>query len=307
MIKILYLHCGTHKTGTTAIQQYLNNNFTLLKENNLTYPKIGYTKNYPYNNHGIAWQISGDPRLKFEKYNNNLDDFYRFLEKSNKNLVISSEDFQFFNIKENSYEEFCIKVKKFDYKIKVILYLRNQLDFFRGIYQILLMLGVRFINSNQAFEIIQQSQNKLELKKNKLTIFFDYFDLIENIKQKLSISSEDIICKSYDENKENLIKSFNQIIGINQEVEVNKHINIGLPQLAIELLETLNKNFYESKIDLKSAAIAQRNILNNKTLMLGRKFQITDEKIKYFFKSEFWQSNNKIEKLYNLEINKFLI
>jgi len=305
--KILYLHCGTHKTGTTAIQQYLNNNLTLLEKNNLAYPKIGYTKNYPYNNHGIAWQISGDPRLKFENYNNNLEDFYKFLEESNKNVVISSEDFQFFNIGENSYEEFCKKVNKCDYKIKVILYLRNQLDFFRGIYQILLMLGVRFINSNQAFLIIQQSQNKLELKENKLTIFFDYFDLIENIKQKLSISNEDIICKSYDENKENLIKSFNQIIGLNQEVDVNRYINIGLPQLAIELLETLNKNFYESKIDLKSAAIAQRNILNNKTFMLGRKFKISDEKIKNFFKNEFLQSNNKVEKLYNLEINKFLI
>lgn len=307
LTKTLYLHCGTHKTGTTAIQQYLNYNSTLLEKNNLIYPSIGYTKNYPYNNHGIAWEISGDPRLKFENHNNSLEDFYKHLEKSNNNLIISSEDFQFFNIEENSYEDFCKQINKYDYKIKVILYLRNQLDFFRGIYQILLMLGVRFISPNQAFGIIKQSQNKLELKENKLTIFFDYFDLIENIKQKLSISDEDIICKSYDENKEDLIKSFNQIIGIKQEVKVNKHINIGLPQLAIELIETLNKNFYESKIDLKSAAIAQRNILNNKTFMLGRKFQISDEKIKNFFKNEFWQSNNKIEKIYNLEINKFLI
>ena len=106
---------------------------------------------------------------------------------------------------------------------------------------------------------------------------------------------------------EQKVKSFNQIIGLNQEVDVNRYINIGLPQLAIELLETLNKNFYESKIDLKSAAIAQRNILNNKTFMLGRKFKISDEKIKNFFKNEFLQSNNKVEKLYNLEINKFLI
>ena len=307
MTKTLYLHCGTHKTGTTAIQQYLNNNLTLLEKNNLIYPSIGYTKNYPYNNHGIAWEISGDPRLKFEKQNNSLKDFYKLLEKSNKNLVISSEDFQFFNIEENSYQEFCEQVNKHDYKIKVILYLRNQQDFFRGIYQIMLMRGVRFINSYQVFEIIKKSANKLIFNELKLTIFFDYLDLIENIKDKLYISNDDIICKSYDENKENLIKSFNQIIGINQEVEVNKYINIGLPQLAIELLETLNKNFYESKIDLKSAAIAQRNILNNAAFMLGRKFQISDENIKDYFKNEFWQSNSKIEKLYNIEINKFLI
>ena len=306
MTKTLYLHCGTHKTGTTAIQQYLNNNLTLLEKNNLIYPSIGYTKNYPYNNHGIAWEISGDPRLKFEKHNNSLKDFYKLLEKSNKDLIISSEDFQFFNLEKNSYQEFCEQVNKHDYKIKVILYLRNQQDFFRGIYQIMLM-RVRFINSYQVFEIIKKSVNKLIFNEMKLTIFFDYLDLIENIKDKLYISNDDIICKSYDENKENLVKSFNQIIGINQEVEINKYINIGLPQLAIELLETLNKNFYESKIDLKSAAIAQRNILNNAAFMLGRKFQISDENIKDFFKNEFWQSNSKIEKLYNIEINKFLI
>ena len=156
-------------------------------------------------------------------------------------------------------------------------------------------------------EIIKKSGNKLELKENKLTIFFNYFDLIENIKQNLSISDDDIICKSYDENKENLIKSYNQIIGINQEVEKIKHINVGLPQVTIELLETLNKNFYKSKIDLKSTFIAQRSILNNKTLMLGNKFQIKDINIKKFFKNEFWQSNNKIEELYDLKINKFIV
>ncbi len=307
MTKILYFHCGTHKTGTTAIQHYLNNNSALLEKNNLIYPSIGYSKHYPYNNHGIAWQISGDPRLKFEKNNNSLDDFYKFLKNSDKNLVISSEDFQFFNIEKNAYEEFCIKINKYNYKIKVILYLRNQFDYFRGIYQILLMLGVRFINSNQALEIIKKNGNRLELKENKLTILFNYFDLVENIKKNLSISDEDIICKSYDENKENLIKSFNHIIGIDHEVEKIKHINVGLPQLTIELLETLNKNFYKSKIDLKSTLIAQKSILNNRAFMLGSKFQIKDTNIKKFFKNEFWQSNNKIEELYDLKINKFLV
>ena len=306
LTKTLYLHCGTHKTGTTAIQQYLNNNLTLLEKNNLIYPSIGYTKNYPYNNHGIAWEISGDPRLKFEKHNNSLKDFYKLLEKSNKDLIISSEDFQFFNIKENSYEEFCKQVNKNDYKIKVILYLRNQLDFFRGIYQIILMRA-RFINSNQVFKMIKESFNKLIINEMKLTIFFDYLNLIENIKDKLYISNDDIICKSYDENKNNLINSFNQIIGINENVEKDENVNIGLPQLTIELVETLNRNFYSSEIDAKSAEIAQRHILANEIFMLGKKFQIYDENIKKYFKDEFQESNNKIEKLYNLEINKFLI
>ena len=306
MEKILYLHCGTHKTGTTSIQHYLNNNKELLEKNNLIYTNIGNTKQYPYNNHGIAWHLSGDPRLKFEKDNNSLKEFYNFLKVSEKNIIISSEDFQFFNIEKNSYSGFCEEISKYNFKIKPIIYLRNQIDFFRGIYQIFLMLGVRFINYHQAFKIIQDNNSKLELKNNKLTIFFNYLDLIENIKEKLDIKDEDIICKSYDQNKQNLIKSLNNILGINETLEINIPRNVALPELVIELLETLNRNFHKSKIDLNSVTVAHRNILGNKAFRLGQKFKIEDENIKKFFKDQFYQSNSKIEKIYNIEINKFL-
>ena len=76
--------------------------------------------------------------------------------------------------------------------------------------------------------------------------------------------------------------------------------------LVIELLETLNRNFHKSKIDLNSVTVARRNILGNKAFRLGQKFKIEDENIKKFFKDQFYQSNLKIEKIYNIEINKFL-
>lgn len=307
MKKILYLHCGTHKTGTTTIQHYLNDNKSLLEKNNLIYPSIGKTKRIPYGHHGIAWNISGDPRLKYEKNNEYLNDFFKFLKNSEKNIVISSEAFQFYNIEKNSYSKFCEELDKADYKIKPIIYLRNQIDFFKGIYQIMLMLGVKFLSCKHALNIIKNSNNRLVLKENKLTFFFNYFELIENVKEKLNITNNDIICKSYDENKENLIKSFNNVIGISDEVELNSHKNIGLPQLVIELLETLNKNVVSSNIDLKSTENTRKNILNNEMYRLGKKFKIDDENIKIFLKNEFYQSNSLIEKTYNIEINKFLI
>ena len=44
--------------------------------------------------------------------------------------------------------------------------------------------------------------------------------MIENIKEKLVVKDEDIICKSYDQNKENLIKSLNTILGIDEKLEI---------------------------------------------------------------------------------------
>lgn len=307
MKKILYLHCGTHKTGTTTIQHYLNDNKSLLEKNNLIYPSIGKTKKIFYAQHGIAWSISGDPRIKYEQNKEFLSDFFKFLKDSEKNLVMSSEDFQFYNIEKNSYSKFCEELDKADYKIKPIIYIRNQIDFFKGIYQILLMLGVQFLDCEHALNIIKEKNNRLELKENKLTFLFNYFELIENIKEKLNVTDNDIICKSYDENRENLIKSFNNIIGINEDVEFDYHKNISLPQLVIELLETLNKNLKRSNIDFKTAKNARKNILFNEIYRLGENFKIDDENIKIFFKNEFYQSNSIIEKIYNIEINKFLI
>ena len=307
MKKILYLHCGTHKTGTTTIQHYLNDNKSILEKNNLIYPSIAKTKKIFYNHHGIAWSISADPRIKYEQNKDFLNDFFKFLKDSEKNLVISSEDFQFYNIGKDSYSKFCEEVDKADYKIRPIIYLRNQIDFFKGIYQILLMLGVQFLDCDHALNIIKEKNNRLELKENKLTFLFNYLELIENIKEKLNVANNDIICKSYDENRENLIKSFNNIIGINDDIELNSHKNIGLPKLVIELLETLNKNVKKSNIDLKTAANARKNILFNEIYRLGENFKIDDENIKIFFKNEFYQSNSIIEKIYNIEINKFLI
>lgn len=307
MKKILYLHCGTHKTGTTTIQHYLNDNKSLLEKNNLIYPSIAKTKKIFYNHHGIAWSISDDPRIKYEQNKDFLNDFFKFFKDSEKNLVISSEDFQFYNIGKNSYSKFCEELDKANYKIKPIIYLRNQIDFFKGIYQILLMLGVQFLDCEHALNIIKEKNNRLELKENKLTFLFNYFELIENIKEKLNVTDNDIICKSYDENRENLIKSFNNIIGINDDIELNSHKNIGLPKLVIELLETLNKNIKRSNIDLKTAANARKNILFNEIYRLGENFKIDNKNIKIFFKNEFYHSNSLVEKIYNIEINKFLI
>ena len=145
-------------------------------------------------------------------------------------------------------------------------------------------------------------ESYLESIKNKINnkIDVEEIEIVDNSKAHTSH-------KSYDENKENLIKSFNNVIGINDEVELNYHKNIGLPKLVIELLETLNKNLVRSNIDLKSTVNARKNILYNDIYRLGEKFKIEDENIKIFLKNEFYQSNSHIEKIYNIEINKFLI
>ena len=63
MGKNFFIHIVNHKTGTTAIQKFLNSYAEQLKFNGIEYLKIGYTDQYPYNNHNIAWELNDDIRF----------------------------------------------------------------------------------------------------------------------------------------------------------------------------------------------------------------------------------------------------
>ena len=67
------------------------------------------------------------------------------------------------------------------------------------------MIGHPYTNINEALNELES--NKYFLKFKTIT-FFDYNILIENIKESLNLNDNDIICKSYDENKNMLLKSF---------------------------------------------------------------------------------------------------
>jgi len=55
--KTLFVHIGTHKTGTTSIQNFLRNHATSLNECGVFVPKSG-TLDENSGHHNIAWEMS---------------------------------------------------------------------------------------------------------------------------------------------------------------------------------------------------------------------------------------------------------
>jgi hypothetical protein len=121
--KVLYLHIGEHKTATTYIQKLLSKNYQHLKNSfEVLYPQTG-RKNVGH--HDFSWYLLGRGKYHQDRENFKIQNLFNEIDSENiKNVLISSEDFEFLNV-----EQIDVLRKKLDEKFYVIpiLYLRNWL------------------------------------------------------------------------------------------------------------------------------------------------------------------------------------
>jgi hypothetical protein len=89
----LYVHIGTHKTGTTSIQAFLRHHSRRLAQSGIFVPETGIPQE-DLGHHNIAWGLRGDPRFSCAR--GTLDDLIVEISGSSAPAgVISSEDFEY--------------------------------------------------------------------------------------------------------------------------------------------------------------------------------------------------------------------
>ena len=123
-----FLHIGTHKTGTTAIQIQLNNNRAQLAEHGFLYPKTGIPDRLT-GHHNIAWQLRGDRR--FAPNLGTLDDLFVEIDEFDHHVILSSEDFE---CAVGNLGDFIGRLEQHGCKVAVVVYLRDQLSYCRSLY-----------------------------------------------------------------------------------------------------------------------------------------------------------------------------
>jgi hypothetical protein len=138
MKKILYLHVGMHKTGSTAIQKFLHFNRFFLEGEGFLYPT---TKYHPVGQQRLAYafneSISPDQSDIIIEAREHCDELFLALKellrkKRHHTLLISSENFS---------PQADVKVLKRigdffnDYEIRVVLYVRRQDRFHHSLYR----------------------------------------------------------------------------------------------------------------------------------------------------------------------------
>tara|TARA_B100001250_G_scaffold414623_1_gene454812 strand:+ start:2200 stop:3663 length:1464 start_codon:yes stop_codon:yes gene_type:complete len=145
-VKEVILHIGAHKTGSTALQNFLHENGKILSKNKIYYPDFNMGMNYHHvllrpickpQKNDFIWDIGHE--FSLETKDDFSDYFSTILSKDFNRLVVSTE-FLFLNkpffrniIEDANFVEYIREVFS-DYKIRPVVYLRNPMDWVESCY-----------------------------------------------------------------------------------------------------------------------------------------------------------------------------
>ena len=140
MRKKLFLHVGTHKTGTTALQNFLMVNKQLLREHGVLIPVSGCIGPHS-GHHNIAWELNDDHR--FQRDYGTLGDLCAEISESDcHTVVISSEDFEYLYSRPEALVALKRRLNDVGCQVEVIVFFREWGEYIISLYAELLKHGL---------------------------------------------------------------------------------------------------------------------------------------------------------------------
>ena len=128
--KTIFVHIGTHKTGTTSIQSFMRRYARQLSQSGILVPRSG-TLSWNGGHHNIAWEIRSDPHL--EPHAGGVDDLIVELEAARENVaVISSEDFEYLVQYPDRLRQFHARLVGLDTIQSYLVFFRNTVDYMKS-------------------------------------------------------------------------------------------------------------------------------------------------------------------------------
>jgi len=256
----VYLHIGTQKTGTTFIQNFLLKNREQLLDKGFLFPLSGIPKGQGvigsscrYSQHNLVWELNKDKNKAYDPRHGGWEEVHReidFIQPGN--VILSSE--LFYEAKLNYDQLSIIKDYLFSYKVKIIVYLRRQDDYFKSWYCQAIKAGVCGDDISQFI--------------SQLKSYGDYYKMID-LWQEL-FGKENIIIRVYEKEqlKGCLIDDFLNQIHLNRdncELNYPNFSNISPSAKTIKTMRLLNK-----------IAIQRMSIQRRKVRQIYFKFLIAD-------------------------------
>ncbi|WP_020400702.1 hypothetical protein [Kordiimonas gwangyangensis] len=188
----IYLHIGTHKTGTTSIQHFAEDNIDLLAEHGIYWPRTRELKNTS-RQHSLLWRM-----LQAGEEAKVADFVARAIARAQKegahSILFSGEGFC-----HASEAESASFMKLLDgHDVEVIVYFRNVFDYARSAFTQNLKYASRRPRPEILHRAIQRS--------------LDYTAIIE-LWQKV-VPGGAVEVRSYDEEKKELVPAFFDRLGV---------------------------------------------------------------------------------------------
>lgn len=217
----VYLHIGTHKTGSTLIQEACVRLHEALREDGFFYPIKGFSGT---GHHELAWAIkSKDEETARKLYKEIKDDSTR-----EEVLLLSSEEFEFIR-------DFSLFEELFgEDEVSVIVYLRRQDKYLESEYnQHVRMYKTRF--SGDIFQFFMF---------HNFDMRFNYEALLKSWESLAAVVN--VIPESYDQVSDDnrLLSTFFEHIGVSEEcyeTEEFNRANVSIPPSALVYLVRWNR------------------------------------------------------------------
>lgn len=287
---ILNLHIGNHKTGSTAIQSVLETNQLLLKKSGIIYPHTGKIAGA---HHGIVASLKEITSESFQKHTNNATTEWRFEElleqlrlesKGFSEVVISSEEF--FNYASLNNDKCKIFLAAFD-KVKIIVYLRNQIDHIESSYKFSIAWDKE--KENRSFE------EYLDVQLNS-----QYHEYLPTLEYWSSFPNTEVKCVSFDEEKSTLLNSFLYIINksnLYSYIDTTKVSRNSSPST----FETIILKEFKGKEDLNSVKRTLARLANGQNGNINTLYTF-DQFLQ--MRDKFKKSNEELHQKYGINLNK---
>jgi hypothetical protein len=135
--RTIYLHAGTHKTGSTSIQVFLTENEATLAAGGIFIPRTGRPIHQwgtdRAGHHNIGWELSGLGAFRAED-----GTFERLLEEISASrapvVVLTSEEFEYIHAKPEVLRTVAEGFRGIGYATKIVVYLRAQAAYMQSTY-----------------------------------------------------------------------------------------------------------------------------------------------------------------------------
>lgn len=188
----IYIHCGLHKTGTTALQGFLAGQRDKLRSLGFLYPHAG-TLGAGTGHHNIAWELSGDHR--FDAKAGDLNALFDEISGFSGNIVLSSEDFESSLAHTGRWGRLREMAAATNRSLALVVYLRNQASYMESLYLEMLKHGYGddydiYAKNILADGVLRMQQWEFHFDYSRMTegltglagvtvIFRNYHDLIQ--------------------------------------------------------------------------------------------------------------------------------
>jgi hypothetical protein len=184
----LIVHCGLHKTGTTALQHFLLNIASPLRQLGVLYPRAGRDDNYGGGHHNLAWQLTRDRR--YDPAVGGVERLADEVSAFDGDVLLSSEDFESCLDRLWQLEPLLRHPKLQPFRCVLVIYLRDQISYAESLYLELLIHGLGDECLPTMIDIVQR--HALGLKEWRYQ-----FDFNAMLARARAISGLDMVFRSY--------------------------------------------------------------------------------------------------------------